>query len=119
MAVRKKGRRKIVVDNEEFIWYVKDDDDGGGLILHILSQDKKLIILYPLDLEFITKSYLAVTGIRFEGYQMDGSRQRFECPQFHKDDGIITPKIVKEIIVWCLNSTLKRVKYMCYGRYIV
>lgn len=49
MGVRKKYKRKIVRSNRLFYWYVEPDIDDEGIIkLHIVSEDKKLIVTYEV-----------------------------------------------------------------------
>ena len=48
MGVRKKGRRRIVCDDQEYVWYVALDDDSVYYILNIRSEDKSLILSYPI-----------------------------------------------------------------------
>ena len=43
MSVRTKGRRKIIVSDQTYIWYIALDDDSPYIILHIASDDKRLI----------------------------------------------------------------------------
>ena len=43
MSVRTKGRRKIIVGDQTYIWYVTLDDDSPYIILHIVSDDKRLM----------------------------------------------------------------------------
>lgn len=46
---KKKYKRKIVRSNRLFYWYVEPDIDDEGIIkLHIVSEDKKLIVTYEV-----------------------------------------------------------------------
>jgi hypothetical protein len=54
MAVQTKGRRKIVVDGQRYIWHVTTSDDPGGRVywsyeVRIISEDRGLYIVYPLN----------------------------------------------------------------------
>ena len=39
MSIRTKGRRKIIVRDQTYIWYVDLDDDSPYNILHIASHE--------------------------------------------------------------------------------
>ena len=106
MGVRTKGRRKIVVDGEDYVWYVAENDDGPGVVLHVASQDKKLAVMYPLYDE-IGQQYIVILGERFTGAETGGPWKRFVCPQF-ESDGVVTPKHVRDLILWCLDPLLER-----------
>ena len=46
MGVRKKGRRRIVCDDQEYVWDVALDDESAYYILNICSEDKSLVLSY-------------------------------------------------------------------------
>lgn len=47
MAINTKGKRKIVVDDEQFYWFVRIEKNGSHRI-HIMSEDKKFNVEYPM-----------------------------------------------------------------------
>ncbi len=49
MSIRSKGRRKIIVDGQTYLWYVALDDESPYNILNIVSYDKYLILSCPLQ----------------------------------------------------------------------
>ena len=51
MGVRKKGRRKITVDDKVYIWYVSPDDESDYYLLNIVSEDKSYVLTCPLKTE--------------------------------------------------------------------
>lgn len=57
--VLKKGKRKIQYDGQVFFWFVRADNTNTRRI-HILSEDKKINLEYPLfDSEVpVTPSYI-------------------------------------------------------------
>ena len=60
MAVNvKKGMRKIIINDRLFFWYVRKNQEGIPR-LHIISEDKKIIIDKPLfDTEIsVTRDYV-------------------------------------------------------------
>ncbi len=63
MGVRKKRRRRITVEDKEYIWYVSLDDDSYYYLLNIASEDKSYVITCPLKTEI---SYLISKGKLFK-----------------------------------------------------
>lgn len=57
--VSKKGKRKIEYEGKSFYWFVRTND-MGILKIHILSDDKKINLEYPMfDSEVpVTPSYI-------------------------------------------------------------
>lgn len=101
---KKKYKRKIVRSNRLFYWYVEPDIDDEGIIkLHIVSEDKKLIVTYEVGQHSIKNKppFIVIIGEEFEGWTLEyiGYR-RVLTPQW--SDEIITPKLIGEIIDWCL-----------------
>ena len=45
--ISKKGKRKVVYEDKVFYWFVRANSDGIPKI-HILSEDKKINLEYPL-----------------------------------------------------------------------
>lgn len=96
MAVSKKGRRTIVWNEKEYIWYVQADEEAEGTIcLFIVSEDKKLILSYPLDSK---PSFVFSQGTEFQGNHTSGKWVRIALP-FEMPE-IITPKTVLKLIKW-------------------
>lgn len=93
MSVRTKGKRKITVNNKEYVWYIELDSEHP--ILNIISEDKSLIISCPLK---VKNSYIISKGIIFQNEKRDGCWKRYSLP-FSVPE-IITPKFVKELILW-------------------
>lgn len=55
MAVCKKGKRKIVYEDQNYYWHIAPDYDRAELrhnfnILHIVAEDKTLEVHYPIEL---------------------------------------------------------------------
>ncbi|WP_256337953.1 hypothetical protein [Paenibacillus sp. 276b] len=104
MGVRKKYKRKIVRSNRLFYWYVEPDIDDEGIIkLHIVSEDKKLIVTYEVGQHSVKNKppHIVIIGEEFEGWTTEyiGYR-RVLTPKW--SDEIIMPKLIGEIIDWCL-----------------
>lgn len=98
MSVRKKGRRKIVCNNKNYVWYVEEAYEYSGYVLHIISDDKKIILAYPLD----TIPYVVSIGKVFQNYQSDGCWARYLVPI--QQVSVITPKFVSELINWATEG---------------
>lgn len=99
MGVLKKGRRKIVCNNATFIWYVELDYDSPYYILHIVSEDKALILACPLKM---TTAYIISKGNVFQNRKTNGVWNRYLLP-FGVPE-VITPKFVSEVILWATQG---------------
>jgi len=99
MGVCKKGRRKIRIDNRDYIWYVELDYDSPYHILNIVSEDKSLILSFPMK---TTTTYLISKGNTFQNKKTNGIWNRYLLP-FNIPE-IITPKFVAKVIVWATQN---------------
>lgn len=100
MSVCKKGRRKINVNNRQYIWYVEFDDDSPYHMLHISSEDKALILACPLEAE---TAYVISKGRVFQNKRTNGIWNRYVLP-FPVPKAII-PSFVAQVIVWATMET--------------
>lgn len=98
MAVRKKGRRKIACGGRNYVWYVDIDYDSPLYLLHILSEDKKIILIYPIG-----GNYIVSQGRIFQGVEYSYWR-RFLLP-FDSTE-CITPGFVAKIIDWANSEPI-------------
>ena len=81
-------------------WYVALDDESPYNILNIVSYDKYLILSCPLQ----TKTeYVISKGRIFQGKKTKEGWSRYLLP-FHIPESI-TPKFVKQLIVWSTQNT--------------
>ena len=108
MAFSKKGKRKIIYNEEVFYWFVKRDEDYSTDYLNIIKEDSSLVIFYRINQisdefihpkVFIEKSSRLKTGL-----------YSFFPPL---SDEIITPKTVEKILKWhdqC-NISINPVQY--------
>lgn len=123
--VRKKGRRKITVLDRNYVWYVlsgeNDRDywervssnDWGTPFLHIISEDKRLILTIPLN---APTPYVVSKGREFQGKPTSGCWERcilpFDIPES------ITPRFVSEVIEWAVSGDLTvKVEYSAEFRF--
>lgn len=93
MAVSKKSRRTVTVGGRLFVWYVdRDGEYYDKAVLHIISDDKRLILTVPLD---APKPYaINKSEGRWRRYLLP-----FEMPTS------VTPKCVAEIIGWAESDS--------------
>ena len=104
MSVRTKKRRKLTIDDRLYVWYVIDDRDVPNYVLHVLSDDKKFIIHYHLQQPDDTR-HLIVIGPDFRRVAGTGGVwRRFRCPEWDTENGVITPRTVRNLIDWCQSS---------------
>lgn len=110
MAVLKKNRRRIVCGGENYVWYVRAGDrdywervslnDWETSFLHIISEDKTLILTIPLN---APKPYAVSKGRSFQGKPASGCWERYLLPFALPET--VTPKVVAEIIEWAVNGS--------------
>ena len=100
MSIRSKGRRKIIVDGQTYLWYIALDDESPYNILNIVSDDKYLILSCPLQ----TKTeYIISKGRVFQGKETKEGWCRYLLPFSIPER--ITPKFVEKLIVWSTQNT--------------
>ena len=109
--VRAKGRRKIAVQGRRYVWYVlsgeNDRDywervssnDWGTPFLHIISEDKYIILTIPLN---APTPYAVSKGREFQGKSTSGCWERYIMP-FELPESI-TPRFVAEVIEWAVSG---------------
>ena len=108
MAVRSKNRRKIVCDGQVYFWYIRlDEDYCDKMLLHIISEDKKLILSCPLEVD---RPYVISKGVCFQNRVSDGCWKRYLIPV--EPPSVVTPKYVAELISWATQGChAEEVKY--------
>ena len=99
MSIGKKGRRKITVGDQTFIWYVAPDDDSPYNVLHIVSEDKCLILSCPIQTK---TAYVISKGRIFQAKGTDGTWSRYLLPFAIPDT--ITPGFVEKVIIWSTQN---------------
>lgn len=113
MAVNAKGRRKVNVNRQSFIWYVSDEKtqipDQGFIsqeparILHIISTNKKFIVHYILPNTGDEFAELRVEGPHFP---RSPSAKIVQVPRWRHDyKRYPTADFVRRLIGWCLEES--------------
>jgi hypothetical protein len=119
MGIALKGRRKLIVDGRPFVWHVRVDDDSADLVLHVASADKHFLVRYHLGQPEDTR-YLTVIGPEFSGVvRTEGIHRFFTCPRWEFESGTITPRSVRELILWSLADTEPRNEVDWTGKPVV
>lgn len=96
MAVAKKNRRKLTINERLYLWYIAHSAEEGCYVLRIISDDKKFIVNYTLTAHPV----ITVVGREFGRAERRKGWQRFRVPDF-RDNGSITPASVRALIDWC------------------
>ena len=104
MAISKKKKRKIVVNNREFYWYMKLTEDWMYAYntpqLYVISEDKNFLISYQPGQQN-ENPFLIIKGKEFRGIkEANSSWIRVKTPAWNETQ--ITPGFVARIINWCL-----------------
>lgn len=110
MAVRTKKRRKIVCGGKSYVWYVLAGDrdywervssnNWETPFLHIISEDKTLILTIPTD---APKPYAVSKGRVFQGKPASGCWKRYLLPFALPKS--VTPGFVAEVIEWAVSGS--------------
>lgn len=100
MGVSTKGRRKIVVGDQRYVWYVAPDDETPYHVLNIVSDDKRLILSCPL---LAGTEYIISKGRVFQTQGTNGVWNRYLLP-FGVPDAV-TPKFIERLIVWATQDS--------------
>ena len=101
MGVAKKGRRRMQYGNQTYIWWIaKNEDDEDKVWLHIVSEDKNIILAYRVgegDFFIVSK------GRVFQGEKTSGCHEKYWDP-LKEQPMVITPKFVYELIAWSVDG---------------
>jgi hypothetical protein len=99
MATSSKHRRRLMIGTRPFYWCVVEHEDLCEQELRVISADKRLVVRYLLD---TYHPFVRVFGPRLPGEGEASKNERFyACPRF--DSGIASPKIVRQVVEWCLS----------------
>ena len=95
MAFSKKGKRKIIYNEEEFFWFIRRDDDSYTDYLNIIKEDRSIIIYYRINQ--ISDEFIHPRIFIQRSSRLKTGLYNFFPPL---SDEIITPKIVSKILNW-------------------
>ena len=106
MGINTKGKRKIAVLGQRFVWFVDGDcgyDTGTPLInVHVVSCDKTFSASYQLNQPDGAR-FVVIKGKKFAGAGTGQCWKRFLCPRW-ESSLVVTPDIVRSLIEWCLKD---------------
>jgi hypothetical protein len=111
MAIRKKGRRKLVIGGRLFVWWVCEcePDCWLGAVLTVASEDGRFFVRFYLGQE-PDRRYLVVQGKELAGLpDAGGCWIRVQCPEWQSGPGV-RPSDVWRLIDWCLSAGEPRVR---------
>lgn len=103
MAASRKRKRRITVDEREYLWWVVEDHEppvpSTGHSLKLVDVTGQLFIEYHLG-QPADVCLVVVHGPRFRSVAgCGGPQRRFRCPPF-APDGVVTPAEVAALIRW-------------------
>ena len=118
MAVSKKGKRKITVNERTWFWWVGEADpecnSASTTVLTVISADSRFGIRFYLG-QPSDKRFLIVLGPDFDGLpDAGGPWIRIRCPEWQSGPAI-TPVTVRKVIEWCTSSQRECIRVDCYG----
>ena len=96
MAISKKRKRKITVINKTFLyWFYNEVDqtEFDGNQIKIILEDQSVYLKYGLKQQE-DKRYVVVA------LDQNQLKVHIYCPQFEREDGIITPAGISRMINW-------------------
>lgn len=107
--VRTKKRRRIVCGGGNYVWYILTGDrdywqrvysnDWETPFLHIISEDKRLILTLPLN---APKPYAVSKGREFQGKPASGCWERYPLPFEFPES--VTPRFGAKVIEWAVGG---------------
>ena len=101
MAISKKGKRKIVVDNQNYLWWglwEYDQTTFDGNQIKIVPENQKFLLHYGLEQEEGESKILLILR--------DERRVWLRSPLFESQRAVITPKGISQIIKWVKNEVV-------------
>lgn len=106
MAVKQKGRRKLLVEGRKFLWEVREDDEffappGPTRRIALYAEDRSFIVNYHLRQPEETRHITLLVG-RCGDVIASGTWRRFRCPRWESAEGSVAPGALRRIIEWCL-----------------
>ncbi len=101
MAISKKGKRKITVNSENYLWWIFNENDQtefDGVQIKIVAENQSGYFKYGLE-QIDEQRYISI------GLNQNKFKVHILCPKFENDDGIITPSGIGNLIRWSLSES--------------
>jgi hypothetical protein len=102
MAISGKGKRRITVNERAYLWHAFDEYNQGwfdGVQVSVGAVDQELFLRYGLQQPNESRNALISRG-------RGAPNVRAACPRFEGDDGVLTPKGVRDLIIWALAVSM-------------
>ncbi|MEV0292409.1 hypothetical protein [Nocardia sp. NPDC050710] len=120
MGISTKNRRRIVVDDREYIWWVAvgADDAFDDPTVRVATVDRRFLVHYHLRQPDETR-HMTVLGPEFKGVPGAGVRhRRFLSPAFGTPEAM-RPADVAALIRWCRDTESAPVEVDWHGKPLV
>lgn len=113
MAVSRRGRTRIVIDDCDYFWQVlpKFDPNDHYPVLTVVSDDKQLLLYYPLSkftqpefLEFVASKNYPAPPIP----EPIPRKSEDHNVGFGKSDFVVTPLFVRRLITWARENNIDK-----------
>jgi hypothetical protein len=111
MAISKKGRRGLTVDDRRFLWWVCESQPECwvGEALTVVSEDRRFYVSFYLG-QKPQRRFLVVEGRDFAGLpDAGGCWIRVQCPEWQSAAGI-RPSDVRRLIDWSMSPNEPRAR---------
>ena len=102
MAVRTKNRRTLLVGDRLYVWFVRGGAGEPADVLHVLSDDKHFLASFEVGQPETTR-FVCLKGAEGGPAGPTGCWRRVRSPEF-APTGVVTPEVVRDLIVWCGRS---------------
>lgn len=111
MSISSKNKRRVSVDNKEYLWWVFDEYDQtefDGIQVKAVCSDQTHFIKYGLQQEPDDRKLV----LALENYTK--LVHLSSPPVFEDNEGIISTAGIKKMIQWCKKEG-HRIQYSCDG----
>ncbi|TNE89821.1 MAG: hypothetical protein EP330_10455 [Deltaproteobacteria bacterium] len=103
MAIAKKGKRRLVVDDRDYLWWAAPDWENvhspGVVTAQIASTDGHFLVQYALG-QSAERAHVVVLGREFAGEDRPGPWRRYRSPVFVEGEAI-APSAMRALVLWC------------------
>lgn len=110
MGISTKNRRRLIVDNQPYLWWVATNDsyylNPGDPVLTVATENRQFFVRYGLFQSDESRHLVVSTMV--PGV-VTASGNRFQCPAFGTTDSI-RPTDVAALVRWCLRTDNPPVK---------